>query len=225
LLITDEIEGTVSQLPVAPTLGEPAPVFDVGPGMGQVAVLAPQQQAAGHRTDVWARGFLPGEHVEVAWGVTPLAMLHASAAGTVTGDFMVPLHQALGLHLVVLIGKRSARARSAILNVVMPPKPRAPRKALAPPKAGFAQMIKQLLKPHLTFSIPSVLYGGPFKKILPHSPMLNAPAMVFETVVATICLILLVRAWRKRRARARLARANKAMIQQQPRGTRSKKLP
>lgn len=225
LLITDEVAGTVMQLPVAPRLGEPTQIFNVGSGMGQIALLAPQRQAVGQRTGVWARGFLPGEPVEVSWGVQPLAMLHASSAGAVTGDFTVPLHQALGLHLVVLSGQRSARARSAILSVVVFPKPKVLRKHLAPPKSGFVQMIKQLLKPHLTLTVPSAIARGPLKKLLSHTSVPSIPAMAFETVVALICIVLLVRSRRKRRARARAARANKQIMRQQARAARAKKIP
>ena len=201
LLITDELSGDISQLPVEPAIGHVSRVLRLGPGPDPAVMLTPSTAWGGEHVVVWARDFLPGEMVQVSWGMVPLVKLQADVVGSVMGEFTVPKpidkkKPDLGPHLVVLIGQGSSRSQSNLLNVVQAPPPPAVIKPLPPkPLSPMTQKLNALFGFKVTFAAPGPLAIGPLKS---HNLVVPWMYLVFVYIVVTIVLLILRRARRRR---------------------------
>lgn len=165
LLVTDGDGGTLRAVAVGPfstrgaTQSGPLSVQDrfvVGPSVEPTVLLAPQRTWTGGSPIVWARGFTPGEPVEVSWGIQPLAHWPADHVGEVTGRIVVPAHIALGDHLLILQGQWSKRAESALVMVVAPPPPPKRPKKVVP--TVHRPLWESVLAPSVTLVMPAPLW-------------------------------------------------------------------
>jgi hypothetical protein len=196
LLISDKVTGVIQQRSVRSKVGAPKDVTTMGPVVSSTAVLSPAQGYADHKVLIWGRNFTPGERVQVSWGIVPLTTLKADEIGSVAGQFVVPKRADLGLHLVVLQGRTSTRAESAILTVVpTPPPPKLKVKKVVVPKPSLMRRMQILLDSTIVLAPPAILARGPLSSLRTKIP---AMYLVVAYVICTIVLVVL----RVRRKRA-----------------------
>ena len=201
LLITDALSGEVSQLPVEPAIGHVTRVLSTASGPDPAVFLTPDSTWGGKNVLVWACGFLPGEIVQVSWGMVPLVKLKADEIGSIMGQFTVPKptnakKPDLGPHLVVLIGQQSSRSQSGLLDVVkIPPPPVVVKPLPPPPPSAMSLKLKTLFGIKVTFALPGPLAIGPLKG---HKVSIAWMYLVYVYIAVTMMLLILRRARRRK---------------------------
>ncbi|MBU5423424.1 bacterial Ig-like domain-containing protein [Cellulomonas hominis] len=110
--------GTAGSTPAPPA----ASAADLATSPGVSGELSRERAAAGGSLTVTARGFAPGETVQVWVYSTPTfaGRATADASGAVSATVTLPAGLALGTHTVVLVGETSGRVLVAPFEVVTP---------------------------------------------------------------------------------------------------------
>lgn len=108
--------GTTGSTPAPPA----ASAADLATSPGVSGELSRERVVAGDSLTVTARGFAPGETVQVWVYSTPtfVGRFVADASGAVTGTVALPAGLALGTHSVVLVGESSGLVLDAPFEVV-----------------------------------------------------------------------------------------------------------
>lgn len=201
LIITDAIPGEVSQLQVEPTIGPFSHVLSTGPGPNPTVMLTPASAWGGEKVVIWARDFLPGELVQVSWGMVRMVTLKADELGSIVGTFTVPKpankkKPDLGPHLVVLIGQSSSRSQSTLLTAVAaPPPPRVIKPVPPKPPSPMTRRMSALFGIKVSLAAPGPLAIGPLKNRQVHVAWMY---LVYVYIAATIMLLILRRARRRK---------------------------
>ena len=157
LLISDGQSGAVAQLPALTARAQSATVFSAGPGTAPL--LAPRSGWRGAHILAWARGFAPGEAVDVLWGVQPLTQARANAAGFVLTSFQVPANAVLTNNLVDFRGERGTTTQSAFMMVG--PAPKLPKRILKKTVVRRPSLLQRLFAPSITLPIANPLARHP----------------------------------------------------------------
>lgn len=210
LLVSDGVSGAIQSFAPLAAASQPRALFTIGPAAAPSVELAPQSAAMGAQALAWARGFSPGEPVEVywvSWGTRPLARVQANPAGIVTAQFQVPSGIALGQHLVILYGRWSTTSESGLLTVLRArPIPRRVRRVV---KAHPPTLWQRLLAPSFTLpfalgdtSQPRHSHGA--HATAPPPARMRLPAVYVAAVLPPLLGVIVLRG--RRRIKARKAR-------------------
>ncbi len=156
LLISDGASGAVQRLSVQAHTDQPQQVFSIGPAAAAAVLFAPTTVYPGQDVLAWARGFRPGEPIDIDWGIQPLLKTRAGRYGIVKVHVAVPAQTDLGLHLVIINGKWSTTSKSGLLNVVRAPVVRKRKKA-TPSKKPVTPALLALLTQTVAVPIPPFL--------------------------------------------------------------------
>ncbi len=201
LLVSDGQSGSVTQLPTLAAHARAATVFSAGPGTAPL--LAPRAAWRGARVLAWARDFMPGETVEVLWGVQPLTSVRANAAGFVVTSFQVPANAVLTNNLVDFHGESSTTTQSAFMTVGPAPKMPKPVHQKAAPARRQPSLLQKLFAPSITLPIANPLAHPPAHaakttaRLAQHGAGMSVPILPLAGV--PLLLIVLRRLMKRRR--------------------------
>lgn len=216
LLVSDGVSGDMEQFSPLAAASKPRELLTIGPAAASTVELTPRPAAMGGHVLAWARGFSPGEPVEVfwvSWGARPLARVRANPAGIVTIPFQAPSGISLGQHLVILYGQWSTTSESTLLDVIhAPPTPKIAHRAMPPRPPSLLQ---RLLAPSITLPLP---FGGAARHprhghgaatAPPAHAGLRIPVLFMAGALPPLLGLIVLRGRRRRKARKAAKNAGK----------------